>query len=338
MHLKMKKIYFLIIMTVLAVTYFYAYHLKYPVKTIFSTSVIKEVCKNQEKKIKNKNFFDKNITALVFFGRKQSVEILIKYLIVNLRKNGGILDRIKFAVKTKNKDDLNYLNELIKLYPNDFSKAEFNTFASMYDLIENDEYFFKIDDDIVFIKNETFENMFIEYTSKNHMFLSANVINHPRLSDVHAFQGAIKPECNISYCNYSKISFCAQGPVSFNNWWKEPDCAKLAHESFFENFKNNNLKVYDFGLWDFHHVQYHRYSINFFLSQGKYVNKISKDYLNTEDELTISSLIPMKTNIHTFSLGKSLVCHYSYFTTFDGLVKFSHILQTYKNISDTYFK
>ncbi len=68
------------------------------------------------------------------------------------------------------------------------------------------------------------------------------------------------------------------------------------------------------------------------------MNKISKDYLNTEDELTISSLIPMKTNIHTFSLGKSLVCHYSYFTTFDGLVKFSHILQTYKNISDTYFK
>jgi len=50
-----------------------------------------------------------------FFGRKQNVEILIKYLIANLRKNGGILDRIKFAVKTKNKCDLDYLNELFKL-------------------------------------------------------------------------------------------------------------------------------------------------------------------------------------------------------------------------------
>ena len=193
----MKKIYFLTIIVALSFTCFYAYHMKYSIKNLVSN---KEECNNQEKRIKNKNYFDKNITALVFFGRKQSVEILIKYLIVNLRKNGGILDRIKFAVKTKNTDDLNYLNELIKLYPNDFSRAEFNTFASMYDLIENDEYFFKIDDDIVFIKNETFENMFIEYTSKNHMFLSANVVNHPRLSEIHASYGAIKPVCKNSIC------------------------------------------------------------------------------------------------------------------------------------------
>jgi len=215
----------------------------------------------------------------------------------------------------------------------------------MYDLIKDDEYFLtmtKIDDDIVFIKNRTFENMFIEYTSKNRMFLSANVVNQPRLSDAYAFHGVIKPNCNNSICDYSKISFCAQGPISFNNWWKEVDCAKLAHESFFEHFDKNNLKAYDFGLWDFHHIDFHRYSINFFLSQGKYVNAISQDYFNTQnqldDELIISHLIPKKANVHTFSLGKTLVCHYSYFPTVDGLGKFDHILKTYKKISETYLK
>jgi hypothetical protein len=338
-NLDMKRINFLITLSIL---YFYAFYYK-------KISFIKtgKALFSYPKKEKFRYCCNKNITALVFFGRKQNVEILIKYLIANLRKNGGILDKIKFAVKTKNTNDLNYLDELIKLYPKEFSKNNYdpgnkNAFASMYDILKDDEYFFKIDDDIVFIKKGTFENMFIEYTRNNHIFLSANVVNHPRLSEIHASYGAIRPVCDYinSICDYSKISFCSKGPVSFNNWWKEVDCAKLAHESFFDNYEKNNLKAYDFGLFDFHRSEYHRYSINFFLSQGKYVNKISRYYLNTphkgDDEIIISHLIPKKTKKHTFSLGKTLVCHYSYYVTFNGLSKFGHILAKYKKISETY--
>jgi len=354
----MKKKIFLVL--IFSIIYLYSF---YKIKSSFKKfeKNLKIFKKNEEENFDTK-CCDKNITALVFYGRKQNVEILIKYLIANLRKNGGILDKIKFAVKTNNTNDLNYLNELLKLYPKEFSNTNFdpenkNGYASMYDILKDDEYFFKIDDDIVFIKKGTFENMFIEYTRNNHMFLSANVVNHPRLSEIHAYHRAIKPVCKNSACNYNKLFFCSKGPASFNNWWKEVDCAKLAHESFFDNFKNNNLKVYDFGLWDFHRIEYHRfsndfglidfdhvdyprYSINFFLSQGKYVNKISKDYLNTphkgDDELIISHLIPKKTKKHTFSLGKTLVCHYSYFITFNGLNKYGHILASYKKISETY--
>jgi hypothetical protein len=303
--------------------------------------------KNNKKTKQYLNRTNKNITVLLFYGRKRNVQILMKYLIPNLRKNGGILDKIKFAVKTKNKYDLNYLDQLIKSNPNEFSKSLFdpsiNKYNKHYNLLKDDEYFFKIDDDTLFIQNGTFENMFFEYTEKNHMFLSANVVNHPRLSDVHAFLGAMKPNCNLdSTCVFNKLSFCSQGPVAFNNWWKEVECAKLAHESFFENLKNDNLKVYDFGLWDFHYGGYHRYSINFFLSQGRHVNKISRDYDNTpnagDDEYIISHLIPKKTKKHTFSLGKALVCHYSYYITLDGLLKKKRILSNYKKISESYFK
>ena len=75
------------------------------------------------------------ITALVFYGRKRYVEILSKYLIANLKRNGGILEKIKFAVNTKNKEDLDYLDELIKLYPNEFIKNKFakkGVFANLY--------------------------------------------------------------------------------------------------------------------------------------------------------------------------------------------------------------
>ena len=135
----MKKIYLYVFIIVIFITYFYACN---------QFIVFKEANNNNRRKGKDIfiNCCKTNITALVFYGRKQNVEILIKYLKVNLRKNGGILDRIKFAVKTKNKDDLDYLNELIKLNPNEFSRAEFdpgnkNAFASMYDLIKDDEYF-----------------------------------------------------------------------------------------------------------------------------------------------------------------------------------------------------
>ena len=68
------------------------------------------------------------------------------------------------------------------------------------------------------------------------------------------------------------------------------------------------------------------------------MNKITKDFTRQleDDEHIISQLIPMKTKKHSFSLGKALVCHYSYFTTLDGLKKYGHILSNYKKISETY--
>jgi hypothetical protein len=50
----------------------------------------------------------RNIIALVFYGRKASVSILLKYLEKNLKRNGGILDKIVFAVRTKKPEDFKY--------------------------------------------------------------------------------------------------------------------------------------------------------------------------------------------------------------------------------------
>ena len=94
-----------------------------------------------------------------------------------------------------------------------------------------------------------------------------------------------------------------------------------------------------FGIFIIYHLRcFIDIVLIFFLSQGKHVNKITKDFTGQleDDEHIISQLIPMKTKKHSFSLGKALVCHYSYFTTLDGLKKYAHILSNYKKISETY--
>ena len=282
------------------------------------------------------------ITALVFYGRKRYVEILFKYLFANLKRNGGILNIIKFAIRTKNDTDLKYVDSLIALYPEELCKIDFNndeTYLTSYESVNDDDYVFKIDDDIVFIQNGTFENMFKEYTQINHMFLSANVVNHPRLSDVHSRISAIQPLCKLN-----QTLICDKdNSMDFNlfcsidqNWWDKPKCAELAHENFFKNFYDKNLDKYDFGLWDFHFENdFKRYSINFILTMGKYINNLSK-YGKIEDELLISSIIPKNTNKHTFAVGKTLVCHFAYFTQRDELSK-TNILKRYEDVSRIYF-
>ena len=42
---------------------------------------------------------------------------------------------------------------------------------------------------------------------------------------------------------------------------KHPVIAAITHESFFVHYKNKNLKIYDFGLWDFHSLNYKQYHI-----------------------------------------------------------------------------
>lgn len=296
----------------------------------------------------------RNVTALVFYGRKRYMEILSKYLISNLKINGGVLDQVKFAVKTNNQTDLEYLNELIEKYPKQFLRYNFTVqdrFTLFYKILDDDEYVFKIDDDVVFIQKGALKEMLKEYKENNHMFLSANVVNHPRLSDLHARLGAIKPLCQFNKnCNEnSNVEFikflkeCSKPSVDFAStsmWWKNPDCSMLAHRNFFHNFYTENLKSYNFELFNFHYDEYSRYSINFVLSMGKYLNKLDDtnfpDVGQSDDELKLSSVIPKMLNKPSYSLGSALVCHFAYFTQRSTLDSKKEFLDTYKDISNIY--
>ncbi len=282
----------------------------------------------------------RNIIALVFYGRKASVSILLKYLEKNLKSNGGILDKIVFAVRTKKPGDLKYLEEYLKLkIGNEYERHDFNNehdrkYKEPYRNLHENDLVFKIDDDIVFISNDTFESMVEEYLKNNAVILSANVINHPILTHVHSKLGVILPFIDIKNYKFVITDNLTENDKSIgltNGKIKTNDSiiGAITHESFFVHYKNGNLKKYDFGLWDFHKYSYSRWSINFILFKGKYAKYVyCKDFSHLSDEQIISIKIPIKLKKHAYALRSALVSHFSYRNQYKYLSK-TDILKKY---------
>ena len=199
-----------------------------------------------------------NIIALVFYGRESSVSILLKYLEKNLKSNGGILDKIVFAVKTNTTQDIKFLDKYLEFKNNnEYERKNFGAYnkhyKELYKNFHDNDLVFKIDDDIVFISNGTFERMIEEYLKNDLLILSANVVNHPVLTYVHEKIGAILPFILFKMENGTKSSNnIVQKLSKRKKVSKYPVIGAITHESFFTHYKNKNLKIYDFGLWDFH--------------------------------------------------------------------------------------
>jgi hypothetical protein len=299
---------------------------------------------------KKANFKVNNTYALVFFGRRAQTQILMRFLVKNLKINGGVLDKIVFAVKTEIKEDLEYLDSIMNQNKTYFERVIFpNTkqYREIYLTIEDNDLVFKIDDDIVFIRNGTFERMIEEYINKNLLFLSANVVNHPLLSHVHARMMAIMPFDEISEFQWAKSvnksdldsTECQNGEYDpYSKWLKNPKCTALVHESFLYHALKNELDVYDFKKWDFHQMGYERWSINFVLMRGIYANKMKKMFPDMDDdEVAISREMPKVFGKHCLSLGPAIVVHFSYGPQSEFIQK-TNFLQRYNNFSEIYLK
>ena len=280
------------------------------------------------------------------FGRRNQTKILLRYLTKNLKINGGVLDKIVFAVKTNDKYDLQYLDSIINQNKSYFEKKRFTSnkrFREVYESMQDDDLIFKIDDDIVFIRNGTFENMLEEYFTQNLLFLSANVVNHPLLSHVHGRMRAVLPYFEFINYTWSRSSDkvdldtteCQFGTYDpFSRWWKNSKCAAIVHESFLYHVERDELDVYDFKRWDFHQMGYDRWSINFVLMRGIYANKMRSMFPNLEDdEIAISKEMPKKFGKHCYSLGSAIAVHFSYFTQKDYLMQ-TNLLRRYDELSE----
>ncbi|KAI1273227.1 hypothetical protein F5Y07DRAFT_261162 [Xylaria sp. FL0933] len=139
------------------------------------------------------------IKALVFYGRKRTVDFLDCYLQQNLALNGGYLDEIWFMVHTDIDEDLAYLNELVQkrkrykiVMP---GECQGSNYACMWDpVVEDNTIYVKIDDDIVFIHPDTIPQLVSTRIAEPHPFaVSANLINSPLTGFKHYDAGAIHP-------------------------------------------------------------------------------------------------------------------------------------------------
>ncbi|KAJ8124772.1 hypothetical protein O1611_g8869 [Lasiodiplodia mahajangana] len=139
------------------------------------------------------------IKALVFYGRKRTVDFLDCYLQQNLALNGGYLDEVWFMVHTDIAEDLTYLDKLIEQRPQYKivmpGECQGFNYACMWNpVVEDNTIYVKIDDDIIFIHPDTIPQLVSTRIVEPHPFaVSANLVNSPLTGYKHYDVGAIHP-------------------------------------------------------------------------------------------------------------------------------------------------
>ncbi|OAA45642.1 hypothetical protein NOR_03431 [Metarhizium rileyi] len=137
------------------------------------------------------------IVGLVFYQKRQQASILDCYLKRNLAKNGGVLDEVIWLQQTEDVTDLDFLDTLVRSEahysrsPDAKSKTHKTT---VYDGIQDDLLYIRIDSGIVYIEDGTILSMVHTRASRPDFYLvSANVVNQPLSSWLHLSLGAVKP-------------------------------------------------------------------------------------------------------------------------------------------------
>ncbi|KAI1638642.1 hypothetical protein F4809DRAFT_239335 [Biscogniauxia mediterranea] len=139
------------------------------------------------------------IKALIFYGRRRTVDFLDCYLSQNLVDNGGYLDEVWFMIHTDNQDDLAYLDRLVARRERyrivNPGECQGSSYGCIWDpVVEDDTIYIKIDDDIVFIHPDTIPQLVHTRLKEPHPYaVSANLVNSPLTGYKHYDAGAIHP-------------------------------------------------------------------------------------------------------------------------------------------------
>ncbi|KAI1094402.1 hypothetical protein F5B19DRAFT_55867 [Rostrohypoxylon terebratum] len=140
------------------------------------------------------------IVAVVFYGRKQNVDILDCYLQENLISRGGYLDDVWFMVHTKKAEDIAWLNEFVKKNPLYKQKGlgscgEEEATACVWDyLVDDNTLYIKMDDDILYIHHDAIPQLVHTRLAQPHPYaISAQLVNSPITSLQQYHYGAIHP-------------------------------------------------------------------------------------------------------------------------------------------------
>ncbi|KAI5926195.1 hypothetical protein F4810DRAFT_584225 [Camillea tinctor] len=140
-----------------------------------------------------------SIKALIFYGRRRTVDFLDCYLMQNLVDNGGYLDEVWFMIHTDNQDDLAYLDHLVSQRERyrivNPGECQGSSYGCIWDPVtEDDTIYIKIDDDIVFIHPDTIPQLVHTRIKEPYPYaVSANLVNSPLTGYKHYESGAIHP-------------------------------------------------------------------------------------------------------------------------------------------------
>ncbi|KAL9091493.1 MAG: hypothetical protein Q9165_004879 [Trypethelium subeluteriae] len=137
------------------------------------------------------------IVAVVFYGRRQFVDILDCYLQRNLARNGGYLDEVVFAVHTQNEDDIDWLNRVVERTPGyRTTDVRSSNYGQIWEdhLADPGTLYIKLDDDITYIHDDAIPHLVQTLQAHPESYaITANAINSVSGSWIHYHRNAILP-------------------------------------------------------------------------------------------------------------------------------------------------
>ena len=290
------------------------------------------------------------VHVCVFTGRWMYLRILLPYLYRELRQNGGVVDRVLFAMIGYNKEtqaklqnfstaansilkgevfQFVYLKEdptekedVTKLYP---IYPEFY-YVVLQRLLRNpSDVYFKLDDDIVYLHPNVFSNMLKNKNTSECFTHYGNIVTNWRCNWLHQQIGVYDNEVNPKGL---KFDYSPSAPCG----WRSPECAEMVLRTFVHHYHSKQLKRYLFRGRN-QTTKGERFSINFFLIDVDVVDfkrmmelgKISSDEVWWS--MKYSAIAPRTNCI----VGEALVVHFSYAVTQKQMVELG-LLKEFENI------
>jgi hypothetical protein len=259
-------------------------------------------------------------------GRKRYLEILFNHL----SKQKKDFTVWQLWLNTENQEDIEFCKSLerhydwIECYDLD---VPFRGLKSIYTFfkycINKDCVYIRLDDDVVYLE-KGFIRKFATARKKNPVpfLMYANIVNNVLCDHIHQRIGALSLNpCPINYSVMDEIG------------WADPQVAKVKHDSFFENYYQNNIDSYKFNFFwrlKLHNVE--RCSINAISWLGERFAEFG-GVVGEDEEQWLSVDKPVHDGSYNVIYGDALCVHYAFYTQRDFIDSQDYILKKYKTIS-----
>jgi hypothetical protein len=254
-------------------------------------------------------------------GRKRYLEILLK----NLNKCRDEFDEWIIWVNTDNKEDIDYIEELPKLYdyinlqyseiPVDPNGSHTATICKFFKkCIDEDSVYLRLDDDVVFIEKDSIKKLFdFRIENEQYFLVFGNILNNALITNLYQQRNILT---NLP-------------PVTYNcedeNGWRSGNFAIDLHNIFLSKASEN--KAQDFFMDNWELSNFERCSINAISWLGKTFKTFNGEVGDAE-EIWLSSDKPKELNMPNIIFGESLFSHYA-FSPQRPILQKTNILERY---------
>jgi hypothetical protein len=307
---------------------------------------------------------NKKIIACSPVGRKESMKCLFN----NMLRHKNVVDEYHLWVNTVVEEDLNFVQEFYEnnkdfvqlkygceeLDPNQMGRAD-NVKRFYNYCVEDDTFYFKIDDDIIFIEDGTFEKLAQYKLDNPETFLTYPVImnNYWCTHFLRTFDAIDVPECKVCSDIWYKLfdqvkdSMKTTDQTMSDNleepkprdfipeqyffsplYWSDPQFAYQILKETYNCIIENRIK--DLNIPNII-LNYEPVSIQFIMWAGEDFAKFNGDVKSVGDEPWLSMFYPMKFDLYNAVVGDTRVVHYAYWPQRDFL-NTTDILSLYEKI------